>query len=92
MNTEVKQFLDEAASQGRIRAMLDAVVVGLGKGLKRSAPERRALWEHIAEEATRCRDGIPSGIKSRAPKAAKPNGTPTILSRTTPAGIPGQES
>lgn len=71
MNSEVSQFLNEAASQGRIRAMLDAVVVGLGKGLKRSAGERRALWQSIAEEATQCRDAIPSGVKPRQPKAAK---------------------
>ena len=91
MNTEVKQFLDEAASQGRIRAMLDAIVVGLGKGLKRSAPERRNIWNEIAIEAERCRDGIPLGTKARAPKKA-PNGTPTILSRTTPPAIADQES
>lgn len=68
MNSEVKQFLDEAASQGRIRAMLDAIVVGLGKGLKRSAPERRNIWNEIAVEAERCRDGIPLGTKARASK------------------------
>jgi hypothetical protein len=71
MNSEVKQFLDEAAAQGRIRAMLDAVIVGLGKGLKRSAPDRRALWQQIADEATKCRDGIPMGTKARAPKQPK---------------------
>lgn len=71
MNPEAKQFLNEAAAQGRIRAMLDSVIVGLGKGLKRSSDERRALWATIASEASACRDAIPAGTKARAPKAAK---------------------
>lgn len=71
MNKDVKQFLDEAAAQGRIRAMLDSVITGLGKGLKRSSDERRCLWATIANEASACRDAIPAGTKARAPKAAK---------------------
>lgn len=71
MNSEVSQFLNEAASLGRLGAMLAAIQVGLGKGLKRSAGERRALWASIAEEACACRDAIPCGTKPRAPKAAK---------------------
>lgn len=71
MNPETKQFLNEAAAQGRIRAMLDSVITGLGKGLKRSSDERRALWATIANEASACRDAIPAGTKARAPKAAK---------------------
>ena len=93
MNSEVKQFLDESTTVGRVKQMLDSICACLGKGLKRSAPERRALWEKIVEEAQRCRDGIPSAIKSRAPKAAKGNGTPTILSRaSTPTAIADQET
>lgn len=79
MNTEMTQLVNEAAVQGRIRAMLDSVVAGLGKGLKRSAGERRCLWANIADEAARCRDAIPNGVKPRAPKAAKtPPGQATI--------------
>lgn len=68
MNSEVKQFLVEAGQLGRMRSMVDAIERCLSKGLKRSAPERRALWQQIAEEATRCRDGIPLGTKARATK------------------------
>ncbi len=83
MNPEVKQFLNEAAAMGRIKAMLDIVVVGLGKGLKRSSDERRALWATIASEATACRDAIPAGTKPRAPKAAK-----TVPEQTTIKAMP----
>lgn len=71
MNTETQTFLAEAAATGRIKSMIDSVIVGLGKGVKRSSAERRATWAAIAEEATRCVEGIPAATKARAPKAAK---------------------
>ena len=79
MSPEVTQFLNEAASQGRIKAMLDSVVTCLGKGPKRTAFERRCLWQSIADEAAKCRDEIANGVKPRAPKAAKtPSAQATI--------------
>ncbi len=89
MNTEVKQFLDEAAAMGRIKAYADSIVTGLSKGLKRSAPERRATWQQIIDEATKCRDGIPMGTKARAKR--QPNGAPLLSRSQAPTGIPATE-
>lgn len=71
MSQEIKQFLDESNAMGRINAQVEAIGGCLKKGLKRSAPERRALWDAIATQAMACRDAIPLGAKARAPKTAK---------------------
>lgn len=61
----------EAEAIGRIAGAIQAIRAEFARGAKRSATNRRALWLAVADEASKCAQGIPAGVRPRAPKASK---------------------